>query len=89
MKPGQNLTDIAIQEYGSSSLQFLIAKMNDLQIGAPIEVGQEIEIDDNKVVYSLSRYFDRSIVCATGATGATQQDNGQDDFNNDFNNDFL
>lgn len=48
IQPGQNLIDIAMQEYGSAEAVIKICQDNNISVGAVVEPGTVIELDTTK-----------------------------------------
>ena len=65
---GQNLLDIALQEYGSTEALVDLVFDNNLEIDSVLAGGDELLIDDSKVINAdVVRYFiDQGIKVNTG-----------------------
>ena len=65
---GQNLLDIALQEYGSTEGVINLVFDNSLDINSPLAGGDELVIDDNKVINAevVKYYIDRKLKPNTG-----------------------
>jgi hypothetical protein len=58
IKPGQNLIDVAMQEYGSAEAVVIICKDNNKDVGSIVTPGTTIILDDiNQVNKKLVAYY--------------------------------
>jgi hypothetical protein len=70
VQEGQNMVDIAVQEYGDPSSVIKIAQLNNLGIGDRLTAGQVLKLDaDTEPSVPLIREFfaNRKTIIATGA----------------------
>lgn len=86
VEQGQNLFDIAVQEYGGIEGVVHLIQDNGLDVNARLEPGQELKVFKSKAVdKAVESYLsDRRIKIGLG-----DKKSGGGDFNSDFNEDFF
>lgn len=63
---GQNIVDLAIQEYGSIEGLLALARRNGLAIDGDPDVGSEVDTETTEVVNSTNRTFFKGNKVSTG-----------------------
>jgi hypothetical protein len=88
---GQNIIDVAIQEYGKAEAIFELAQANGLSLSEIMDVGQSLGIDANNIQdLEIVQFFkERNFIVVTGnETEATVTGDFGLEFNEDFGSEF-